>query len=248
MTSHIMLLMKVSILFSSSLFGLHDSSAMKCNNRTVLKLGLMGYSYIYGPPTWLSNMGSAAYLALHEVNSDLNILPCVQLNITIANTKCSSKIALDEFVQLILSSEMNAIIGLYCPSVTENVGLLASQWNIPLVRYGLSTDKLRDPVYDTIVTTRGALEYLGKMIHTISMDLKFQRICMSIPMPRTQWKYLENGMLFYNLKFNITLLEAFNFDFFKRGEYSIQRETLREMQAHCRGMILLSLNTKHNKH
>ncbi len=225
----------VVILLFHVLFGL-SSCTTKCNNTTVLKLGLMGYSYIYGPPTWLSRMGSAVYIALEEVNYDENILPCVRLNITIANTKCSSKVALEEFVNLILFSEMDGILGLYCPSVTENVGLLASQWNIPLVRHGLNTDRLRDPIYDTIVTTRGALEYIGKIIHTIAMELRFDRICMSIPMPRTQWKYVENGMLYYNLKSNITLLEAFDFNFFKRGEYSTQQETLRKMQVDCRGM------------
>ncbi len=213
-------------------------SSELCINKTILNLGLMGYTDVHSPPAWFSKLGSAMYLALERLNSDENILPCFPLNISIAYTKCNRKVALDEFVKLVLFSKIDAIIGPSCATVTENVGLLASQWNIPLVRFGSSTDILRNPIYDTVVSTKGTFEYLGQIIHGIAKELKFNTICMSIPLPRAHWIFVENGMMFYNKNSNITL-HSFEFDYYKRAEYSTHQESLRRIRNSCRGRMTI---------
>ncbi len=214
---------------------IYARSAYVCKNKTALKLGLLGYTDVHSPPAWFSRLGSAIYMAMERVNLEEDNSVCLPLDIPIAYTKCQRKIALDGFVHLALSLKIDAIIGPSCAKVTENVGLLASQWNIPLVRYGSSTDVLRNPIYDTIVSTKGPFEYLGQIIHGVAKELKLDRICMSIPLPRAHWKFVENGMLFYNKNTNVTLL-GFEFDYFKRAEYSTHQEILRRIRNSCRGM------------
>ena len=76
---------------------------------------------------------------------------------------CSSKRGLESFVEIHNEiPQLVSLIGPICEYATTVVGLLASQWNVPIISYSGSTSVVSDKkVYDTFSRTIGTTSSLA---------------------------------------------------------------------------------------
>ena len=185
----------------------HQTLADANDMRTPLILGLMGlYSrtLIIGPPWNLRIMGSAFTIALDEINSNSTLLPDHKLTYVLGMSDCDAKYALDSFITLQNFTNPVGWIGPVCEFATEVVGLLASQWNTPIVSYSGPTSKVSDKkVYDTFSRTIGTSKSMADCIIRVLEKYNWNHIgrCINGPINHDR---LFNVIIYYML-FNVII-------------------------------------------
>ncbi|XP_042192795.1 guanylate cyclase 2G [Callorhinchus milii] len=126
-------------------------SCSDCLENSTLLLGFQTPRNFSFPFSAL-RLGSAIQLAIEKVNSNASLLINYTLGFVYDDTQCDPKISLSAFISQVQDDNVSAIFGPACPKVAEIIGLLASQWNIPMFGFVGQTSKLGDDlVYDTQV-------------------------------------------------------------------------------------------------
>ncbi len=130
-------------------------------NGTLL-LGIMGHSR-FGPPFRIEKLGSAAQMAVDEINANETILPDYELSFTHRNDRCSAQVSLGECVSLVVDAGVMAVIGPSCSGAAESTGELVSYWNLPMIGYSGRRSSLSDKkvlVLVQMLGTRGFFAHL----------------------------------------------------------------------------------------
>ena len=149
------------------------------HGQTEIRLGLMGMiNTFYGPPFQMERLGSAAYLAADYISQNSSILPNHTITFFLQNSGCDPKVALDGLVRL-SNNNVDGIIGPTCSNAAEEVGLLASYWNIPVISYSAFSGKLSDKrVYDTFLRTVAPADLVADSVKTFVSQFPWQRIAL----------------------------------------------------------------------
>ena len=113
-------------------------SALGCvhGNRTTINLSV--YLPVTGRRSVGNTIGPAARLAVDDINNSDELLPNHHLQISTYDTKCEEGKALIDMVHTLVESKkkVDGIIGGGCDVVCVPFGLLASEFEIPMVSWG----------------------------------------------------------------------------------------------------------------
>ncbi|XP_042315347.1 guanylate cyclase 2G-like [Sceloporus undulatus] len=102
---------------------------------------------------------------MDKVNADPSYLQNYSLEFVYADCGCEAKTSLDAFITQFQKKHISALFGPVCSEATEVTGLLASQWNIPILGFVGHTAKLDDSVlYDTYINLVSPLQMIGKVL------------------------------------------------------------------------------------
>ncbi|KFO28993.1 Guanylate cyclase 2G [Fukomys damarensis] len=125
-------------------------------------------------PVSVQRLGAGLQIAMDKVKAK----PAVGLGnfsweFTYTNSACSAKGSLAVFINQVQKEQISALFGPACPEAAEVIGLLASEWNIPVFDFVGQMAMLENHfLYDTCVTLvppkqeigdvlQKSLEYLG---------------------------------------------------------------------------------------
>ncbi|XP_006814973.1 atrial natriuretic peptide receptor 1-like [Saccoglossus kowalevskii] len=108
----------------------------------------------YYLPFRVDRIGAAANVALKHIHNDPNMLPNDTLDFIYYDSGCDGRVSLDRMVTLIRDDHVAAVIGPDCTFASTAAGLLASQWNVPMVGHFSSASELSSQhLYDTYSRT-----------------------------------------------------------------------------------------------
>ena len=103
------------------------------------------------------HLGAAVPMAYETAKTNFSLLDNCSIEFTYAASQCNEKMALDVFIKLKQDYNVDAVIGPQCSKECVPVGLLASQWNIPMVSHSCSTHELSDSDrFTTFARTTGS--------------------------------------------------------------------------------------------
>ncbi len=178
-----------------------------CIGKEQLLLGLLGIGInTKGPSFKLPYLGSAMTIAVDNINNNPYILPNHTLRFVVGYDQCSSKIGLDAFVTLVQEHQIQGVIGPACSRAAIVVGLLASQWNMPVVSYSTSDIALSDKkVYDTFIRSRPPTSQMGSAIQGIARQFDWKTIGILQMQGSGHFVYIENGVIHYLGEDNVTI-------------------------------------------
>ncbi len=239
--------LKKMIWIFSALTGLLGSGFSTGVSSEEISIGYMGLTSGYNTVLYVSRIGASVAIAVDSINSNRStILQNNTLTYSMADTKCDRKVALNSFVSMVQNDGIRVLIGPPCGAEIEAVGLLASQWNVAMVNYVSLTPALEDKqTFDTLTILGGNHKQSGQCIRAVLAYLEVKNICLYTTLPPTKGHllFIEQGLLQDTGAENITVLEAFEFDFFSQDP-SKHHEQLRQIKRQCRGKTLDSLSTK----
>ncbi len=168
-----------------------------------LTLGYMGVRYRapYGPPMSMQSMGSALLIALDFINGNDTILPNTSLEYVIQDSGCNGKRALGGLVELYRDKHADAVIGPACSGAAEPMGLLASEWNIPVISYlATSTDLSDKKTYDTFSRTSAPASQIGDVVRGVVTQFNWTRVAIMEPDIFAHTQKLTEGQRMFSLQ------------------------------------------------
>ncbi|XP_054975138.1 guanylate cyclase 2G-like [Sorex araneus] len=103
-------------------------------------------------PFSVQRLGAGLQIALDKINSQPEVPGNFSWEFTYTNSACSAKELLAIFTKQVQREQISALFGPPCPEALEVIGLLASEWNIPMFDFVGQTAKLENEfLYDTYV-------------------------------------------------------------------------------------------------
>ncbi|RDD43673.1 Atrial natriuretic peptide receptor 1 [Trichoplax sp. H2] len=149
----------------------------------VYNIGYLG-PYNYTPRAGLFgaiDIAGAVTLAVSEINNSSILLPNATLKFHYFDTKCNPKSSLDATVVLVQKHDVIAFIGPACSPGCQSAGLLASEWNLPMISYVSTSPAMSDhTTYNTFVRTNGPLSQQADAFFAIMQNFawgQFSLIC-----------------------------------------------------------------------
>ena len=153
---------------------------------------------VFVPQTGRRTMGKtispAAQLAVDDINSSNRLLPHHQLRISLFDTRCEEGKALVEMVRILVESEkiMNGIIGGGCDVVCTPLGLLASEFEIPIVSWGCTALSLSNKKhYSTFSRTVGTEADAFHAVMGVLRHFHWNRVGILVSVSGT-WQWLAH--------------------------------------------------------
>ncbi len=180
-----------------------------CISKEQLLLGLIGMGRnTRGPSFRLPYMGSAMTIAVDTINNNPYILPNHTLRFVVGYGQCSNKIGLDVFITMVQEHQIQGVIGPACSPGAVLIGLLASQWNMPVVSYATSSMELSNKnVYDTFIRTQSPIFQIGSAVQGIAKQFDWKRIgIIQRKNPGQHYRYIEIGTVSYLGYDNVTIV------------------------------------------
>ena len=132
-----------------------------------------------GDKSFGRKMGSAFLLAIEDVNSNPNLLPNHMLTYFYNDTGCNARKGLGEVVDMWVNQAGNVhgMIGPACDLVCEPSGMLAANWQIPLISWGCSSSHLSNKDdFPTLARTLGPYTKMAKMFVKMLEYWKWSRV------------------------------------------------------------------------
>ena len=178
---------------------------------STLKLGIMGDNRTGWTEFYFSftTLGGAVPIAVDAINQNSSILPNYTIEVVYGITNCNDRLSLVTLIELEQNYDVDAIIGPQCSSECLASGLLASQWNIPIITPVCSTNDLStfaESKYDTFMRVTGA-NHVGKALAVIAHHLGWDHIAIIQPSyvkePRV---YVADSMENACEEFNISVI------------------------------------------
>ncbi|KAM6182224.1 LOW QUALITY PROTEIN: guanylate cyclase 2G-like [Erethizon dorsatum] len=104
-------------------------------------------------PFSVQRLGVGPQIAMDKVNAKPVGLGNFSWEFTSTNSACSAKESLADFISQVHKEQISALFGPACPEAAEVIGLLASEWNIPMFDFVGQMAILENHfLYDTCVT------------------------------------------------------------------------------------------------
>ena len=204
-------------------------------------IGFMGFTGEHSPVAHVKKLGTALPLSIEKVYNNLSILANVTVSYKMLNSRCIPKESLRIFVHMVRELGIDVLIGPTCKSEIEVVGLLASEWNMPMVNFASLNNKLADKeTYDTLLTVGGNFGQTGDSIRKFLTNIGAENICITIPFPKGHHVYVEDGVTRNSITENITILGTFSY-VFRSDNPNKHNEILTDMKNKCRGKISINM-------
>uniref|UniRef100_S4RUL3 Guanylate cyclase n=1 Tax=Petromyzon marinus TaxID=7757 RepID=S4RUL3_PETMA len=150
-------------------------------------LGTVAERFLIGlqAPQALSNpfsvmrLGAALQIAFDSLNSNPTFMPNHTFAFTYADCACDAKVSLDSFVTQVREKGIIALLGPVCAEASEVTGLLAAQWNVPMLGFVGHTQRMdSSAVYDTYVRIMSPLQRMGQMLEATMRHFGWTRAAM----------------------------------------------------------------------
>ncbi|XP_052028127.1 guanylate cyclase 2G [Apodemus sylvaticus] len=191
-------------------------------------------------PFSVQRLGAGLQTAMDKLNSKPAGLGNVSWEFTYTNSTCSAKESLAAFIDQVQKEHISALFGPACPEAAEVIGLLASEWSIPLFDFVGQMAALEDhfwcntcvtlvpPKQEISVVLRESLRYLGwehiGVFGVFSAGSSWEEV-------DEMWRAVEDGL---QLHFNITASMRHN-----SSSSEHLQEGLRSMSSVARVIILI---------
>ncbi|XP_054437198.1 guanylate cyclase 2G-like [Pteronotus mesoamericanus] len=191
-------------------------------------------------PFSAQRLGAGLQIAMDKINSESVDLRNFSWGFTYTNSTCSTKESLAIFTNQVQREEISALFGPACPEAAEVIGLLASEWNIPMFDFVGQTAKLeKDFLYDTYVTIVPPMREIGDVLQKSLQYLGWKHIGMFGGHSGTSswarmdelWRVVEN-----ELKSHFTITARVRYT---DTDPALLQENLRTMSTTARVIILI---------
>ncbi|XP_016067586.1 PREDICTED: guanylate cyclase 2G-like [Miniopterus natalensis] len=188
-------------------------------------------------PFSVQRLGAGLQVAMDKINSDLGNF---SWEFTYTNSTCNPKECLAIFTNQVQREQISALFGPACPEAPEVIGLLASEWNIPMFDFVGQTEKLKNSfLYDTCVKLVPPMRELGDVLRKSLQYLGWKHIGMFGGHSGTSswdgvdelWRVVEN-----ELKPHFTITARVRYT---NNDPALLQENLRNMSATARVIILI---------
>ncbi|XP_064638662.1 atrial natriuretic peptide receptor 1-like isoform X2 [Lineus longissimus] len=159
-------------------------------------------------------MASAAQMAIDAINKDTTMLPNRTLKFLWNDTECSARKGLGEAVDLWaqLRDNLHAFIGPGCDVICESSGMLAAEWNVPMISWGCVSIHLSDKdTYPTLARTVGPHTKVSKMFRRIMEYYNWTRLGIAASTELT-WQMTAHEIQKYleEKGFNVAAFHSFD--------------------------------------
>ncbi|XP_072882879.1 guanylate cyclase 2G [Hemitrygon akajei] len=185
-------------------------------------------------------LGSAIQIAVDKINSDPFLLPNHTLDFVYADSDCNPKVSIREFIHQIQRYNISALFGPACPVASEIIGLLASQWNIPIFGFAGQTLAFDDfYLYDTYVNLLSSLQNMGNILtRTLHFFGWRNVVLLGGSAEQTKWDMTEElwKIIVKELQANFTITAQVRYDI---GNAALHQIKLKEAVASARIVILI---------
>ncbi|XP_042636977.1 guanylate cyclase 2G-like [Orycteropus afer afer] len=191
-------------------------------------------------PCSVQRLGAGLQMAIDKVNSELAHLENFSWEFTYTNSGCSTKESLSIFINQVQKEQISALFGPACPEAAEVIGLLASEWNIPMFDFVGQTAKLENHVlYDTCVKLVPPMQETGDVLQKTLQYLGWKHIgvfgghsgASSWDRVDELWRVVENKLRSH---FTITAHVRYT-----NNDPALLQENLRSMSSVARVIILI---------
>ncbi|KAM7073147.1 guanylate cyclase 2G-like [Molossus nigricans] len=191
-------------------------------------------------PFSVQRLGAGLQIAMDKINSELAELGNVSWEFTYTNSACTAKESLAVFTNQVQREQISALFGPACSEAAEVIGLLASEWNIPMFDFVGQTAKLENEfLYDTYVKLVPPLREIGDVLRKSLQYLGWKRIGMFGGHSGTSswdrvdelWRVVEN-----ELKSHFTITARVRYT---NNHPALLQEGLRNVSATARVFILI---------
>lgn len=158
-------------------------------------IGYLG-PYNYTPRAGLFgaiDIAGAVTLAISEINNSSTLIPNDRLEFHYLDTKCDAKSSLGATVTLVNDHDVIAFIGPACSPGCQSAGLLASEWNLPMISYVSASPSMSDhKTYNTFTRTNGPLSQQADAFFAIMKNFEWKRFSLVC-------NYIENRYIWTKL-------------------------------------------------
>ncbi|XP_076980578.1 guanylate cyclase 2G-like [Tamandua tetradactyla] len=128
-------------------------------------------------PFSVQRLGAGLQIAIDKVSSEPDHLGNFSWAFTYTNSTCSTKESLTIFTKQVQREQISALFGPACPEAAEVIGLLASQWNIPMFDFVGQKAKLENHfLYDTCVKLLPPMQEIGNVLQKSLQYLGWKHI------------------------------------------------------------------------
>ncbi|ELW62084.1 Guanylate cyclase 2G [Tupaia chinensis] len=191
-------------------------------------------------PFSFQRLGAGLQIAIDKVNSEPEDLGNFSLEFTYTNSTCSAKESLAIFINQVQREHISALFGPACPEAAEIIGLLASQWNIPMFDFVGQREKLGNNfLYDTCVRLVPSKQEIGEVLQKSLQYLDWKHVGMfggssgasSWDTVDELWRAVEN-----ELKSHVTITASMRYT---NNNPVLLRENLRSVSSIARVIILI---------
>ena len=177
-------------------------------------------------------MGGALLFALDNINSNDSILMNSTLRFNLQLSYCNKRRVLSKTSDLILSKNVNVVIGDACSVTSEFAGLLASEYNLPFITFSSSNANIDDrQINNTLTIVKGSLEAVGDVIIQVPPENGFLNICL-YSSSRGFLVFIERGIDTSSMHHNVLIIQEVN-----HGKSEDLRPAMVVLKQNCRGII-----------
>ncbi|XP_077635655.1 guanylate cyclase 2G-like [Crocuta crocuta] len=191
-------------------------------------------------PFSVQRLGAGLQIAMDKINSEATNLGNFSWEFTYTNSTCSTMESLVVFISQVQREHISALFGPACPEAAEVIGLLASEWNIPVFDFVGQTATLEDNfLYDLYVQLAPPINKISDVLQKSLQYLGWKHIGMFGGHSGTSswdgvdelWKVVENG-----LKSHFTITASVKYT---NSDAAFLQENLRSVSLIARIIILI---------
>ncbi|XP_069844023.1 guanylate cyclase 2G-like [Dipodomys merriami] len=191
-------------------------------------------------PFSVQRLGAGLQIAMDRVNLESAGFGNFSWEFTYTNSACSAKESLAMFINQVQREKISALFGPACPEAAEVIGLLASEWNIPVFDFVGQMAKVENHLlYDTCVILVPSIQEIGDVLQKSLSYLGWEHIGLfggysGVPSwdgVDELWKVVEN-----KLQPNFTIMASMRYTI--RDPVLLQ-EDLRSITSVTRVIILI---------
>ena len=187
-----------------------------------------GYRERFGVFEYAS-LGAAVPLAFDTARSNFSLLSNCSVDILYSASQGYEKLALDVFIKLRQDHKVDAVLGPQLSAECVATGILASQWNIPMISHTCTSNELSDSTrFNTFLRTIGSSS-IADVVIAILQHFKWKNVAM------IQTKHYSE--LFYEVKSIKAACENTNISISKLFVVSLEdsvQELISEITTHAR--------------
>ncbi|XP_055976297.1 guanylate cyclase 2G-like [Sorex fumeus] len=191
-------------------------------------------------PFSVQRLGAGLQIALDKINSEPEVLGNFSWEFTHTNSACSTKESLAIFTKQVQREQISALFGPPCPEALEVIGLLASEWNIPMFDFAGQTAKLENGfLYDTYVKLVPPRHAIGEVLQKSLQHLGWEHIGMfGGPGGVSAWNGVDElwQAVENELKDHFTITARIRYT---SNDPALLQENLRNMSSVARVIILI---------
>jgi ABC-type branched-subunit amino acid transport system substrate-binding protein len=159
-------------------------------------------------------MASTVRMAVEDINNDANLLPNRTIKFLFNDTGCLARKGLGEVVNLWahMRENLHAFIGPGCDTICESAGMLAAEWNVPMISWGCASSHLSNKDdYPTFARTLGPWTKVSNMLLRIMQYYSWKRLSI-VASTEVVWQLTAHDIKVFLEEHGLNVKEFHSFD------------------------------------